>query len=114
MVQQYPFLEAPSALLLGANNEDGSVELLLLDELAKKSGGTLRSLAVVGGGDNFLSILAHPSTEFVKAVDMNPVQLALGQLKLELACFSLSKAEVSLYGNLRQGRRHEDESQGGL
>lgn len=94
MFAEYPFLQPPGDILFASNNEDGASELLLLDELAKKASSGLNALIVTGGGDNFLSVLAHPAVDFVKTVDMNPVQLALAQLKLELACSSLSVPEV--------------------
>ena len=90
---KYPHLLRPSPILLGYNNEDVAIELHLLDHLSKEKQG-LRVLMVTGGADNFMSVLAHPSVEHVTSADMNPIQQALGYLKLELACSDLSNAEI--------------------
>lgn len=89
-------LAHPSEILLSSNNEDAASEKLLLNKLSSgnNENRALCALMVAGGGDNFLSALAHDSISHVQAVDRSPVQLAIAQLKLALAVSSLSTTEA--------------------
>ena len=49
---------------------------------------------ICGGGDNYMSVLADSAVESVTCVDMSPFQLALGQLKLAVACSNLTTEEA--------------------
>jgi len=87
-----------SKLIYGSSNEHVNSEKVLIDALLNDGTSirtkALRVLTVCGGADNFLSLLAHYGVKELTCVDMNPHQLALGQLKLELACSDLTPKEV--------------------
>lgn len=80
-----------SKLVYGSNNELPNSEKLLLEQLPSKS----RVLTICGGADNFLTLLATcDNVASIVCVDQNPLQLALGELKLVLACSALSTEEI--------------------
>lgn len=85
----------PSKIIFGNNSEHVASELLLLDTLKQEHpADAFKAMVICGGGDNFMSVLRDPAVESVTCVDMNPHQLALGQLKLAVACSDLSTREA--------------------
>lgn len=90
-----PHKKNNQSTIISNNNEDAASELFLLDALMPPPDDMKhRVLLVTGGADNFMTILAHPSVGYVKAIDLNPLQQALAHLKLALACSLLSTDEV--------------------
>jgi S-adenosylmethionine-diacylglycerol 3-amino-3-carboxypropyl transferase len=61
--------------------EDPALELALVEELAEELGRPLRVGLVASGGCTALSLLASPLVERVDAVDLNPAQLHLVEMK---------------------------------
>ncbi|CAB9511095.1 expressed unknown protein [Seminavis robusta] len=92
--EKYPHLLPHAGIISGYNNEDGACELLMVSRLQQTTDKKLRCLVVTGGGDNFLSLLAHPSVQHVTAVDTDPMAQALAQTKVALAKSTLSKEQV--------------------
>lgn len=85
----------PSKLVYGSNNEHVNSEKLLLDAIGREGRTAAANvLTVCGGADNFMSILALERVSSVTCVDMNPHQLALGRLKLALACSDVPTEEA--------------------
>ena len=92
----------PSYLSYSTNNEHPNSEHLLLKHVIasndNKAGG-INIMTVCGGADNFLSILAKTECPIASlvCVDQNPHQLALGQVKLALACATTLDTEDILF-----------------
>jgi S-adenosylmethionine-diacylglycerol 3-amino-3-carboxypropyl transferase len=61
--------------------EDPNLEMSLLDELSARLNRPLRVMVVGSGGCTALSLLAHPNVERVDAIDINPAQLHLIELR---------------------------------
>jgi len=61
--------------------EDPNLELRVIETLAERLGRPLRVLAVGSGGCTALSMLASESVAHIDAVDINPAQLQLIELK---------------------------------
>ena len=55
---------------------------------------SLKMMSVVGGGDTTLASLTHPAVAQLTALDMNPNQMHLFQLKMAVAISSLSQAQA--------------------
>lgn len=60
--------------------EDPRIELRVIQELAKRQQ-SLRVLLVASGGCTALSLLSHPAIAKIEAVDLNPAQLHLVELR---------------------------------
>ena len=60
--------------------EDPRIELRVIQELAKRQQ-PLRVLLVASGGCTALSLLSHPAISKIEAVDLNPAQLHLIELR---------------------------------
>ncbi|CAN1211964.1 DUF3419 domain-containing protein [Tumidithrix helvetica PCC 7403] len=95
--------------------EDPRIELRVIQELAKRQQ-SLRVLLVASGGCTALSLLASPAIAKIEAVDLNPAQLHLVELRrqalchlsldeqLQLICADLSASDrdrLRIYANLR-------------
>ncbi|PZO42227.1 MAG: DUF3419 domain-containing protein [Pseudanabaena frigida] len=61
--------------------EDPRIELRVIQELAKRQNHSLRVLLVASGGCTVLSLLASPAIARIDAVDLNPAQLHLVELR---------------------------------
>lgn len=91
----YNAVNRPSKIMFGNNSEHVDVEKLLLKTLKEeRPNERFRAMMICGGGDNFISILADSSVESFTCVDASPYQLALGRLKLALACSDLSTEQA--------------------
>ena len=99
----------PSKLVYGSNNEHPNSEKILLEALHVPKGEGARVLTVCGGADNFLSLLADANVESVVCVDMNPYQLALGQLKLALACSDVPTETILRFLGMNRSLENCDE-----
>lgn len=62
-------------------HEDPELELAVVEELAARAGRPLRVLCVGSGGCTALSMLTSPAVERVDAIDINPAQVELIELK---------------------------------
>ncbi|MCD8485719.1 MAG: BtaA family protein [Desertifilum sp.] len=105
-----------SELAFSQTREDPEIELQVIERLAAKTHRPLRVLLIASGGCTALSLLVHPAIGAIEAVDVNPAQLHLvelrrqallhlslaAQLQLIGADFSVSEAErLQLYQQLR-------------
>lgn len=61
--------------------EDAAIELQVIEQLAQQQEHPLRVLLVASGGCTALSLLASPDVAQVEAVDLNPAQLHLVELR---------------------------------
>jgi hypothetical protein len=100
----------PTLFNHGAQNEDATVELLVLDELGAKADQPLRVLTVAGCGTHVAAMCSSPDVGQIDAVDVAPSQLKLAALvnagvtalssPEELAIFIGNSGEVSARRNL--------------
>ena len=68
-----------SALFYSVQNEDYQTELAVLQRI--EQGAPLRVLMVASSGENALGLLTQPSVADVYAVDTNPAQIHLCELR---------------------------------
>ena len=78
--------------------EDPRAELAVIRGLAARRGAPLRVLMIASGGCNVLSVLACPEVAAVDAVDPNPAQLHLTQLRACAAARLEPAAQLALLG----------------
>lgn len=72
--------EITSEIAFSQVREDPRIELRVIQELAKRKQ-PLRVLLVASGGCTALSLLSHPAITKIEAVDLNPAQLHLVELR---------------------------------
>ncbi|MBD2461089.1 DUF3419 family protein [Oscillatoria sp. FACHB-1407] len=77
----YPASDPISEIAFSQVREDPRVELSLVDYLAERQNHPLRVLLVASGGCTALSLLVSPAIAQVEAVDLNPAQLHLVELR---------------------------------
>ena len=85
-----------SALAYSAQNEDYRTELALIDRLAQPHG--LRVLMVCSSGENALSLLTRVGIASVTAVDTNPAQVQLCELRRAAAAVLSRDEQLALLG----------------
>ncbi len=68
-----------SDIFYSVQNEDYQTEWALLDRIPRREG--LRVLMIASSGENALSLLCHPAVADVHAVDINPAQIHLCELR---------------------------------
>ncbi|MEP0833323.1 BtaA family protein [Microcoleus sp. AS-A8] len=61
--------------------EDPKIELRVIEQLQERQGHPLRVLLVASGGCMALSLLASSAVAQIEAVDLNPAQLHLVELR---------------------------------
>ena len=84
-------------------HEDPLLELRVIDRLLSLRPRPLRVALVASGGCTALTLLSHPSVAGLEAIDLNPAQLHLTELKRRaLALLSLDDP-LSLLGALAGG-----------
>ncbi len=85
-------MDIRSELSFSQVREDPETDLRVLERLATMLDRPLRVLLVASGGCTALSLLSHPSIAHVDAIDVNPAQLHLVELR-RAAIVTLSIAE---------------------
>lgn len=88
----------PSELAFSQVREDPEIELKIVEKLAEKQGLGLRVLLVASGGCTALSLLANPHVAKVEAVDVNPAQLHLIELRRQALLHFSVKQQLELIG----------------
>ncbi len=73
--------EITSEIAFSQVREDPRIELRVIQELAKRQQNPLRVLLVASGGCTALSLLSNPAIAKIEAVDLNPAQLHLIELR---------------------------------
>lgn len=105
----------PSDVLYAHTHEDPALEMELCETLARELGRPVRVAVVASGGCTALTLLSSPHVARVDAVDLNPAQLFLTELKrVAIDCLTLdeqrrlfgaedasSTERLSLYERLR-------------
>jgi S-adenosylmethionine-diacylglycerol 3-amino-3-carboxypropyl transferase len=80
--------------------EDWRIEWQILDRLQRRADQPpLRVLLVASGGCTALSLLAHPSVGQIDAVDLNPAQLELVELRRSVLQHLSSPEQLDLIGD---------------
>lgn len=84
-----------SPLFYSVQNEDYRTELAVLDRLGT---GLLRVLMIASSGENVLSVLTRGAVADLSAVDINPAQLALCELRRTAAGHLTRDQQLELFG----------------
>jgi S-adenosylmethionine-diacylglycerol 3-amino-3-carboxypropyl transferase len=87
-----PIYSPPSDLAFAQVREDYTVEMRVIDRLARTQNHPLRLLLIASGGCTALSLLTMPEVAEIEAVDTNTAQLHLVELRRQ-ALLNLSIAE---------------------
>ncbi len=78
--------------------EDPRIELRVIQELAKRQPHALRVLLVASGGCTALSLLTCPAIAKIEAVDLNPAQLHLVELRRQALIHLSLEEQLQLIG----------------
>jgi S-adenosylmethionine-diacylglycerol 3-amino-3-carboxypropyl transferase len=87
----------PSELAFSQVREDPHIELQVIKKLAQQ-GHPLRILLIASGGCGALSLLANPYVEEIEAVDLNPAQLHLVELRRQALLHLSLDEQLQLIG----------------
>lgn len=78
--------------------EDPRIELRVIQELAKRQQDPLRVMLVASGGCTALSLLSHPAIAKIEAIDLNPAQLHLVELRRQALLHLSLEDQLRLIG----------------
>lgn len=88
----------PSEIAFSQTREDPKIELQIIEQLATNLGHPLRVLLIASGGCTALSLLVHPAIASIEAVDLNPAQLHLVELRRQALLHLDLKAQLQFIG----------------
>lgn len=93
-----------SEIAFSQTREDPNIEWQIVDRLADRLGDSLRILTIASGGCTALSLLAHPAIARIDAIDVNPAQLHLVELRRQaLLHLNLNEQLQSIGADLTSG-----------
>ncbi|MFB2970736.1 DUF3419 family protein [Aerosakkonema sp. BLCC-F183] len=88
----------PSEIAFSQVREDPTIELRVIEHLAAKQGHPLRVLLIASGGCTALSLLSSSAVAQVEAVDLNPAQLHLVELRRQALLYLSLDNQLKLIG----------------
>jgi S-adenosylmethionine-diacylglycerol 3-amino-3-carboxypropyl transferase len=91
----------PSDIAFSQVREDPTIELRIIKQLAKTQNHPLRILLIASGGCTVLSLLSCPDVEHIDAVDLNPAQLHLIELRRQALLHLHVEEQLDLIGATR-------------
>ncbi|NES93784.1 MAG: DUF3419 family protein [Desertifilum sp. SIO1I2] len=87
-----------SEIAFSQTREDPNIELQIIEQLATNIGHSLRVLLIASGGCTALSLLVHPAIASIEAVDLNPAQLHLVELRRQALLHLDLNAQLQFIG----------------
>lgn len=88
----------PSDISFSQVREDPTIELQVIKQLAQTQNHPLRVLIIASGGCTVLSLLSSPHIEHIDAVDLNPAQLHLVELRRQALLHLQLEQQLDLIG----------------